>query len=374
MTVRTDVTIEWGTSPRIITVLAPSTNITIQDIVDTCRTLEGEQIDLTYDHIIDAAGKQNLGGGVLVGVTCTLNNALLAFEARSGPSYTQCTVNGGNLVAIDSLGVYQTTPIEPTSFTQVILTSSSSATLQQSDDIEYASFNGGVTIDLTTSYSGTAFPVGTPRQPVNNFSDALTIANSRGLDTFYLPHAAITLDSLNYQGIDFSGAGEQVTLLTIPVGADVTNCNFDECNISGTLRAGAYLEECGVGTLNYVNGLIQHSILYGDTQLGGDTNFSDVVQGNAATVPIIDFNGTNSALVMRSYSGAVVLKNKTSSTGDVSIDLISGVVTIDSTCTAGNFTIRGAGQVINNSVGTAVDTSGLTSRKQDIINAKIVFG
>lgn len=129
MTVRTDVTIDWSQSPRIITVLSPSANITIQDLVDTCRTLEGEQIDLTYDHIIDAAGKQNLGGGVFVGVTATLNNALLAFEARSGPTYTQCIVNGGNLVATDSLGVYQSTPIEPTAFTQVVVSASSSGTL-----------------------------------------------------------------------------------------------------------------------------------------------------------------------------------------------------------------------------------------------------
>lgn len=376
MTVRTDVTIEWGTSPRIITVAAPSTNIAIQDLVDTCRTLEAEQADLTYDHILDASGKQNLGGGVLVGITCTLNNALLAFEARSGPTYTQCTVNGGNLVAVDSLGAYQTTPISPTAFTQVILTSSSSATLQQSEDIEYASFNGGVSVDITTAFSGTTFPTGTPRQPVNNFADALTIANARGLDTIFIARGSVTLDAtLDYSGFTFMGEGEQISYITIPSGANVSNCSFEECNVSGILDGGSYLEECGVGNLNYVDGLIQHSILIGPITLANDAILSDIDQSlDTGVTPIIDFNATTSALSLRRYSGEVILKNKTSATGLVSIDLLSGVVTIDATCTAGTFVIRGAGSVINNSSGTTVDTSGLVSRKVDVINAQIIFG
>lgn len=129
MVVRSDITIDWSQSPRIITVLAPSTSLTIQDLVDTCRSLESNQLDLSYDHIIDASGKQNLGGGILVGITATLNNALLKFEDRGGPTYAQCYVNGGNLVATDNLGAYQTSPINPSAFTQVILTSSTSASM-----------------------------------------------------------------------------------------------------------------------------------------------------------------------------------------------------------------------------------------------------
>ena len=39
MTIRTDLTIDWASSPRIATVLSPSTEITMQDLVDTCRIL-----------------------------------------------------------------------------------------------------------------------------------------------------------------------------------------------------------------------------------------------------------------------------------------------------------------------------------------------
>jgi hypothetical protein len=66
-------------SPRIITVLAPDTAITMQELVNQVRDWEDEQTDMEYDHLIDASGKQPLGGGVLVGITVTLRNAQLAF-------------------------------------------------------------------------------------------------------------------------------------------------------------------------------------------------------------------------------------------------------------------------------------------------------
>lgn len=129
MTARNDITVNWFASPRIITVAAPSTDVTIQDLLDTCRELEDDIYNMVYDPLASAAGKENLGGGVRVGITITLLNAVLAFEARPGPTYTQCTVSGGNIVAVDSNGE-TVSPIYPTAFTQVLTSASSSATLQ----------------------------------------------------------------------------------------------------------------------------------------------------------------------------------------------------------------------------------------------------
>lgn len=128
MSVRNDVTVDFSLSPRIITVLSPSTSITIQDLHDTLRSIEDDVWNMSFSKLISSAGKENLGGGVLVGVTSTLQNAKLAFQERSGPSYIQCRVDGGNLVAIDANG-NSMSAIEPTAFTQVILANSSSATL-----------------------------------------------------------------------------------------------------------------------------------------------------------------------------------------------------------------------------------------------------
>jgi len=109
-------------------VASPSTTITIQDLHDTCRDFEDNLDNMSYEKLINSAGKEDLGGGVQVGITSTLNNAKLAFEARGGPSFTACVVSGGNLVAVDENGT-QVDPIEPTDYTQVTIAQSASATL-----------------------------------------------------------------------------------------------------------------------------------------------------------------------------------------------------------------------------------------------------
>lgn len=205
---RTDVTIDWTVSPRIVTVLSPSTEISLQDLYDTLRNQEQRVYNSSYDQIVRAAGKDELGGDVFVGLTITLLDAKLAFQSRktwtdtgsvttpdttgvtltdsaatfitagiqigaivanltdgsiatvlrvisqtqlktdglgggadnqfgASDSYriqnvTQCEVSGGNLVALDSAGD-SADPILPTAGTQIVRTSSSSATIAEVD-------------------------------------------------------------------------------------------------------------------------------------------------------------------------------------------------------------------------------------------------
>ena len=114
-------------SPRIITIPeADGDSITIQSLVNQIRDWEDEQANLSYDKLLSAGGKEVLGGGVLVGITATLENAKLKFAARTSP--TVCTVLGGNLVALDANG----DPMSPIQYAEnvlVTLSQSSSATL-----------------------------------------------------------------------------------------------------------------------------------------------------------------------------------------------------------------------------------------------------
>lgn len=128
MAVRTDLTIDYSLSPRVVTVAAPSTVLTIQDLYDTLATDQATVGNMSRLILVKAAGKDDLGGGVKVGVTCTLQNTRLAFAARAGPSTVQCKVSGGNLVAVDAAGA-ALDPIMPTAFTQVVLAQSASPTL-----------------------------------------------------------------------------------------------------------------------------------------------------------------------------------------------------------------------------------------------------
>lgn len=72
-------------SPRIIEVLDPTTDITVQEIVDAIRAWEDSVEGQYYPYLIDAAGKEQLGGGVTVGITATLKNARLMFTGRTTP-------------------------------------------------------------------------------------------------------------------------------------------------------------------------------------------------------------------------------------------------------------------------------------------------
>lgn len=443
MATRNDITVLWSLSPRIITVAAPSTEVTIQDLHDTLRNLEDEPHNMTHNSLISTAGKESLGGGVTVGLTATLQNAVLSFESRqttrtsgtvttgdstgriltdsagtfvtdsvtqgdwlvnitdgSGASVLfinseteivtdildggtdnqfdstdvyriwpviQVGVSGGNLVAIDALGA-DLDPILPTFGTQVVRTSSSSATLQELLDIQFSSFNGGVTVDILSVYSGTFYPRGTPREPVNNFADALSIATTRGFTSIYIIGNA-TVGSGAFQNFNFIGSGVTETVLTINTIAQVDGASFSQAKLDGTIDGDVVIDSCVVDNLSFVDGTIQNSTLIGTVTLSGSQDASlincrDGTPGN--DFPHINMNGTGSALNVRNWAGGIRIRNKTGPEA-VAIDMISGDVILDSDVTSGTITVRGVGTIVDNSTGTTIlNTSGLIS-KSDLL-------
>lgn len=155
--------VEFNASPRIITILSPDVSADIQTLYDLIRAEESRQENLQFDPLVSAGGKESLGGSLTVGITMTLQNAKLAFEARPGPAFVQCSVNGGNLVAVDDIGD-PISAIETTAFTQVIIAQSTSAAL-----IDGGSISG----DLATIASDVA--------AVKTKTDALPSVVKRGV-------------------------------------------------------------------------------------------------------------------------------------------------------------------------------------------------
>lgn len=358
MTIRNDLAVDWEISPRIITVLAPSTEITMQDLVDTCRILESDSNTIDNLHLLDAAGKENLGGGVKVGITVTLNNAKVAFEARSGPTYEQCNISGGNLVAIDDVGA-DISPIQPTAFTQVVLANSSSATLTEQEALQYSSFNGGVSYDSTSPYTGTNFPVGTPQQPVNNIYDAYDIAVERGFTLGYILSDLTFPTDLPLDGFTFIGSGKDRTLITIPDAASVSECTYIDAEVTGYLDGNNTLKDCLVSNLNYIKGYIEGCVLSpGTITLAGSdvAHFLDCYSGQPGSgTPTIDMGGSGQALALRNYNGGIKLTNKSGSES-VSVDLNSGQIKLTSTVTAGEIVARGVGKLIEDATGDTIHT------------------
>jgi len=133
------VTVDWRSSPRIITVPSPLTEITITDLQDTLLDIEDSDEGILWPHLRNTAGGEDLGGGVFVSLTMELQNAKLAFEARGGPDYVACVVSGGNLVAVDDVGD-SADPIQPTDYTQVTIAQSASATSLDTDSLSLVKF------------------------------------------------------------------------------------------------------------------------------------------------------------------------------------------------------------------------------------------
>jgi hypothetical protein len=433
MAIVSGVTVNFTTSPRIITIPDPLTEITVEDLQDTLLDIEDDDEGMLYDHLRNTSGGEDLGGGTSVGFTMELQDAQVAFEPRttitsSGTATTanaagttlidsaatfqadgvlpgatvhndtdgsvatiisvdseiqltmypllegtdndwdssdayrvwneiQCEVSGGNLVAVDSVGA-TLSPIFPTFGTQVLKTSSSSATTQEQIDIQYASFNGGITVNTSTGVSGTTFPTGTPRQPVDNLTDALTILNDRGFTKMFID-TSITIDSgLDFTGISFDGLSRTAVTMTVDAAANVTNCEFLNATITGTLDGGSTIERCNINTLNFVNGIVKESVIDGPITLGGaspiEAIFIDTNSGVAGTsTPIIDMGGSGPDLQVRGHSGGLRLQNK-SGTNSASVEFEQGQLIIDSDVTAGTIVVRGIADVTDNSVGATI--------------------
>jgi hypothetical protein len=121
------VAIVFDKNNKLIIVEAPDVEVTVQEIVDAVRDWQDELINMEVEEIIQASGKESLGGGVQVGITLELiNDWRLSFEDRGGPSWDICTVAGGNLVATNA---YNDEPIFPSAYVNTVIAQSTSASL-----------------------------------------------------------------------------------------------------------------------------------------------------------------------------------------------------------------------------------------------------
>ena len=186
---------------KLITVEKPQRELTIQDLHDEIRLFEEKNQNLEVAQIVEASGKQDLGGGIQVGITLELiNDWRLAFEARTDqevedegfPPVTEggavlCFVRGGNLVATN---IYNNNPIFATQNTQVTIAQSSSATII-TPPADYAALH------MIESLRGRSVSVGsiwywdpasgvdsnngtTPATAVATFAQAQTLASTIG--------------------------------------------------------------------------------------------------------------------------------------------------------------------------------------------------
>ena len=372
--IRTDISINWDVSPRIITVEIPSTEITLQDLHDSCRSVEALFSGIDEPKLINSAGKEPLGGGVEVGLTSTLQNAVVAFEARPGPDWVLCKITRGNLVAVDALG-NDIDPRHPTAYVTVDRTASSSATTQGINAISHMSFNNEVWHDHDRGWTKANFPfdpilLGNSQYPASDPSEVKDIAVEKGLQKIRLTGNHVLAVDADYYGFIFHGDSAVNCILNINALPDVGNVSFTDLTMSGILDGGATIRDCLIDGLTYFNGVTHQSALSSTpVKLGGTGTamflscYSAVPGGDAR--PQIDFDNAPTNLAIRGWLGGLELVNKTTTAGAVSIDILSGTIYIRASCTAGIITVRGNGVLVDESgAGCTVLYEGLMNNEE----------
>jgi hypothetical protein len=350
------ITVDWPT--KVITVPKADT-VLVQSSPTEIRSLDINQFRLTLRDLEDGIDgmpwpqththnpEVSVGGVTLARVVQIINDYTVTFEDG------QYAVNlfGANSNVGDKVNV-----------NQVSVRSANSAGLVTSTAIEYGEYGAQVFVDETYPTSGTVYPKGTRRDPVNNLTDAKIIAAARGFDHIQLIgnftfDVADVLDSFVVHGQSISKSQ-----ITLTAAALITNCTFENASVTGTLDGGSSLTDCQIANLSYTNGNIHDCQLNaGVITLGpGEANFVNCWSGVAGEgSPIIDFDDQSVDLIMHNYAGGCTFRNK-SVANPATIEMSQGQVVLEATITAGAISIRGIGKLTDMSVGADVNREIIT--------------
>jgi hypothetical protein len=353
------ISINWGT--RVIFV--PKVDLTLVQLSPTeiynmdlnwfrlqLKDLEDGEEGMPFPDTHRHNTEVSLGGLTFARVIEMINNYTLTFE----DGFYAVNLVGANSNVADKVNV-----------NSVSVRSANSAGLISSPAIEYSSYNGGVTIDIGSPFSGTIFPIGTPQMPVNNLADALLIRQFRGFSTFYIKSNMVIDSGGIYDDITFCGEGYTKTEIVIGAIASVVNCRFTNLHLSGIFDGDSYISNCEVGNISGFRGDVRDSILMGTCILasGGISNFIDCIDGIPGSgAPYMDLTYSTSFGVW-GYNGGLKIINSTNPVTNVSLNISAGRVAIESSVTAGTYLVKGVGLCVDNSTGSAVvDVTGLISK------------
>ena len=246
------------------------------------------------------------------------------------------------------------------------------------EQLEYASFNGGVTIDTVDGAPGTAYPLGTTGSPVDNLADALSIAEALGFRKLFILGDLTVGAAESVASYEIIGEGATLsmtrTLVTLTAGCVTSNALWKECRITGRQGGESTYEHCIIDGLTNAHchfvecGFIHPTAPATSTmQLAsgvGSTHdaFYSECYGDYGTVTV-DRNGAGVTETFDRWVGRLkfINNNRASGNGTIYVNMQGGTITIEASCTTGAFVITGECEVVNNSGGSTVDTDAVCS-------------
>lgn len=358
------ITINWPTGvisvPKADMTLIQSTPFEIRELdINTFRLAlkdleddeEGQPWIRTHNHNTTVS----VGGVTLARVIEIINGYTITFE-------------DGNY-AVNLIGA-NSNIADVINLNSVSVRAANSAGLANANESQYASFNGGVWIDVNSATAGTLYPSGTEEFPVNNLAGAIIIAEANGFSVLNFASNYTFGGTVNITGYKLIGRGLQITTLTFTSGCVLGGCQIQDAQCTGSLSGIIGYDHCELASITDEGATPSSSdVIVAHCLIGGTNtwpaNYSGTLKildswsdAPGFSVSGLDFGGSTADFILRNYSGGIKLYNITQAV-NASLDFNSGHVILDSTCTNGNITIRGVGKVTDNSTGTTVDTSHL---------------
>ena len=271
------------------------------------------------------------------GVTVTTNNDKTGYALTSAYDSAKAAMQAGAEVDIGSVKGSAVTSIDD--FKADV---SDLATAAELESQRFA--DGCVYLKSDSGLSGTSYPNGTANSPVNNLSDALSIASANDSGTIKVVFTGAALSvSTDLVAVKFIGRNYYDAIISLSGDGRVV---CERCCLTGTSstdNSEAY--DCVIYLLVGLGGDIYNSqIALENTVLALATlyNCRAAIWGAAPSVSI-----AGATFTAYNWSGDLTIKNGNGSTA-VYMTIQGGTITIDSSCTGGTYNFSGVGTVINN--------------------------
>ncbi len=352
------ISIDWTT--QIITV--PKADLLLVQSVPTeilqldlntfrlsLKDLEDDPAGMPFTRTHNHVQPITVGGVTLARVVEILNGYTVTFEnGQYAVNLVGANSNVGDVVNVN----------------QVSVRSANSAGLTFSKQIEDQSFEDSrVWLNTVTGLPGTAFPRGTPGDPVSNLADAEAIIEQRSLPKRIKLRGSLTIAaSDDISDYDFSGASNSLSEIDVDPLALTNNLVVTSLTLTGDLSGNVNARNStSVVTLTDFEGEMSNCGIFGVISIAdnGTAILNSCYSEVAGTdTPIVQM-GLNTTLIIRNYSGGIEIQNMT--TGCISsIDLDPGSITIGATNTGGTINVRGVGEIDDTLAnGTTIVKSGL---------------
>lgn len=224
-------------------------------------------------------------------------------------------------------------------------------------------FGSRVTLDVVNGSSGTTFPIGTERVPVNNIPDAVAIAVANGIKAFHII-GNITAVGGPFAGYIVYGDNTQDTIITC-TDLDCQGVTFENCTVTGTFVNDSYIttKECVVRDVTDVE-ITAHATSFGGAikllnSVGNKSVFYDCYDDVPGIgIPDIQVSGCN-ALGIWNWNGGIRLSTIDTPDTVISCMIAQGRLWVDETCVEGDIIVKGMADLRGETGGTTIDSEGL---------------